>query len=133
MKTNQQKIVKTICRSKLEGADKLTIQKQQQELDRKMNSKAKGTAYENELVKKLKDNDFKEVKRAWGSDGRSMGEAPDVDILADGIKIQAKRRKSIPKWLNLGNCDVVMFREDRSITFVCMTFNDYVKCLKNAQ
>ena len=126
------KIAKKICRSKLDGTDKLTIQKLQQELDRKMNSKAKGTAYENELVKKLKDNDFKEVKRAWGSDGRSMGEAPDVDILADGIKIQAKRRKSIPKWLNLGNCDVVMFREDRGITFVCMTLNDYI-CLKNAQ
>ena len=74
-----------------------------------MNSKAKGTGYENELVKKLEESGFEKVKRAWGSDGRSMGEAPDVDILADGIKIQAKRRKSIPKWLNLGNCDVVMY------------------------
>ena len=127
------KIQNQICRSKLDGADKLTIQKLQQEYDKKMNSKAKGTTYENELVKKLKDNGFKDVKRAWGSDGRSMGEAPDVDIMCDGVKIQAKRRKTIPKWLNLGSCDVVMFREDRSITFVCMTFDDYIKCLKNAQ
>ena len=131
MKANQQKIAKAICRSKLEGADKLTIQKLQQGLD-KMNVKAKGTAYENELVKKLKDNGFKDVKRAWGSDGRSLGQKADVDIVADNVKIQAKRRKAIPKWLSLGNCDVVMFREDRGITFVCMTLDDYI-CLKNAQ
>jgi hypothetical protein len=97
-----------------------------------MNSKAKGTGYENELVKKLKDAGFKNVKRAWGSDGRSMGEAADVDILADSIKVQAKRRKTIPKWLALGNCDVVMYREDRGITFVAMTFDEWVRCLKNA-
>ena len=38
MKANQQKIAKAICRSKLEGADKLTIQKLQHGLD-KMNVK----------------------------------------------------------------------------------------------
>lgn len=93
-------------------------------------SKAKGTGYENELVHKLNEHGFK-AKRAWGSDGRSLGEAPDVDIVADDIKIQAKRRRSIPKWLSLGNCDAVMFREDRGITFVCITFNDWLK-LNNA-
>jgi len=119
-----------ICQAKSEGRSKLYIQKLQQRWD--MNSKAKGTGYENELVKKLKKAGFNKVKRAWGSDGRSMGEAPDVDIKADDFLIQAKRRKSIPKWLSLGNCDVVMFREDRGITFVTMTFDDWVKCLKNA-
>ena len=121
-----------IYRSKLEGRSKKYIQKLQQQWDNAMvNSKRKGTAYENELVEKLKDSGFKNVKRSWGSDGRSLGEASDVDIVADDVKIQAKRRKSIPKYLNLGNCDVVMFREDRGITFVMMTFDDWV-CLKNA-
>ena len=123
-------ISKEICQAKLRGRSKLYIQKLQQRLD--MNSKAKGTGYENELVKKLKEAGFKNVKRAWGSDGRSMGEAADVDILADSIKVQAKRRKTIPKWLALGNCDVVMYREDRGITFVAMTFDEWVRCLKNA-
>jgi len=95
-----------------------------------VNSKRKGTTFENELVQKLNDSGFSKVKRAWGSDGRSMGEAPDVDIVADNIKIQAKRRKAIPKWLNLGNCDVVMFREDRGITFVCMTLDDWIDVQK---
>jgi hypothetical protein len=124
-------LVTKICRSKLEGRSKLYIQKLQQRWD--MNSKAKGTSYENELVKKLKKAGFENVKRAWGSDGRSMGEAADVDILADSIKVQAKRRKTIPKWLSLGNCDVVMYREDRGITFVAMTFDEWVRCLKNVR
>tara|TARA_R100001463_G_scaffold123944_3_gene180838 strand:+ start:913 stop:1323 length:411 start_codon:yes stop_codon:yes gene_type:complete len=128
---SQQKIAKKICLSKLEGADKLQIQKLQQLQDEIMvNSKRKGTTFENELVQKLNDSGFSKVKRAWGSDGRSMGEAPDVDIVADNIKIQAKRRKAIPKWLNLGNCDVVMFREDRGITFVCMTLDDWIDVQK---
>ena len=118
-----------ICLAKLEGRSKLYIQKLQQRWD--MNSKAKGTGYENELVKKLNNAGFKKVKRAWGSDGRSMGESADVDILADKIKIQAKRRKTIPKWLSMGNCDVVMYREDRGITFVAMTFDDWIQCLKS--
>ena len=47
------KIQKKICRSKLDGADKLTIQKLQQEYDKKMNSKAKVTTFEIEVVRKL--------------------------------------------------------------------------------
>ena len=122
-----------ICRSKLEHRSKEEIQKLQQDWDKSMaNSKQKGTGYENELVKKLIAAGFKGVKRAWGSDGRSLGQASDVDIVADKIKIQAKRRKTIPKWLSLGNCDAVMFREDRGITFVVMTFDDWVRCLKDA-
>ena len=123
----------TICRSKLENRSKEEIQKLQQEWDESMaNSKQKGTGYENELVKRLIDAGFTDARRAWGSDGRSLGMEPDVDILTEGIKIQAKRRKAIPKWLRLGNCDAVMFREDRGLTFVMMTFDDWVKCLKNA-
>ena len=94
------------------------------------NSKRKGTAYENEIVSKLKESGFSDVKRAWGSDGRSMGEAPDVDIVADNIKIQAKRRKSIPKWLSLGHCDIVVFREDRGLNFVISTLDDWINVRK---
>jgi hypothetical protein len=120
-----------IYRSKLEGGSKLKIQKLQQLQDKLMaNSKRKGTAYENEIVSKLKESGFSDVKRAWGSDGRSMGEAPDVDIVADDIKIQAKRRKSIPKWLSLGNCDIVVFREDRGLNFVISTLDDWINVRK---
>jgi hypothetical protein len=125
------KVQNQIYRSKLEGGSKLKIQKLQQLQDKLMaNSKRKGTAYENEIVSKLKESGFSDVKRAWGSDGRSMGEAPDVDIVADDIKIQAKRRKSIPKWLSLGNCDIVVFREDRGLNFVISTLDDWINVRK---
>ena len=115
-----------ICRSKLEGRDKLYIQKLQQRWD-DMNSKRKGNTYEHELVKMLNKAGFTNVVRAWGSDGRSIGQRADVDLVADGIKIQAKRRKVIPKWLSLGSCDVLMFRGDREFTRVSMRFEDWVK------
>lgn len=93
-------------------------------------SKTKGNSYERELVSQLQDAGYS-VKRAWGSDGRSMGYTEDVDILAKKdkkkLKIQAKRRKSIPKWLAFGNCDLVMCREDRGETIVLMKLKDWLK------
>ena len=99
--------MKKIYRSKLDGKNKLHIQKLQQEWDEEVNSKAKGTGYENELVKKLLEAGFKDVKRAWGSDGRSLGWHEEVDITVttgdsmenDFYKFQVKGRKSIADYL----------------------------------
>ena len=92
-------------------------------------AKTKGNTYERELVDQLSQAGYK-VKRAWGSDGRSMGYTEDVDIVAkknkQTFKIQAKRRKSIPKWLAFGNCDLVMCREDRGETIVLMKLKDWL-------
>ena len=91
-------------------------------------SSRKGYAYEKELAEQLTEEGFK-CQRAWGSDGRSMGVEPDVDIIADGIKIQAKRRKAIPKWLELGSCDVVMFRGDHRESLAVIPMKEYVRIL----
>jgi hypothetical protein len=91
-------------------------------------SSRKGYAYERELIEQLTKEGFK-CQRAWGSDGRSIGVEPDVDIIADDIKIQAKRRKAIPKWLELGNCDVVMFRGDHRESFAVIPVKEYVRLL----
>lgn len=92
-------------------------------------SKTKGNTYERELVNILADNGFK-AKRSWGSDGRSLGLTEDVDILATKkkktYKIQAKRRRQIPQWLKLGNCDLVMVREDRGDTLVILKLEDWL-------
>ena len=80
-------------------------------------SKAKGNRFEKECVEKLKSMNYKDVKRAWGSNGLALGHAEDVDILADGIKIQCKVRKTVPKWLALGTCDWVLFKEDRGAIY----------------
>ena len=87
-------------------------------------SKAKGNRFEHECVDKLKDMGLKDVKRSWGSNGLALGLTEDVDILADDIKIQCKVRKTIPKWLALGNCDLVLFKEDRGEIFVIQKLKD---------
>tara|TARA_Y100001938_G_C8056174_1_gene414508 strand:+ start:1248 stop:1538 length:291 start_codon:yes stop_codon:yes gene_type:complete len=77
-------------------------------------SKAKGNRFEYECVRVLEEQGHKSVRRAFASDGRSLPDCDeDVDILADGIKIQCKVRKTIPKWLQLGTCDWVLVKEDR--------------------
>ena len=42
-------------------------------------SKRKGTRFENEIVQNLNENGIK-AKRAWGSNGKSLGLEEDVDI-----------------------------------------------------
>lgn len=77
-------------------------------------SKAKGNRFEYECVDALKELGYTNVRRAFASDGRSLPDCDeDVDILADGVKIQCKVRKTIPKWLQLGTCDWVLVKEDR--------------------
>ena len=87
-------------------------------------SKAKGNRFEHECVDRLKEMGLKDVKRSWGSNGLALGLTEDVDILADDIKIQCKVRKAIPKWLALGNCDLVLFKEDRGEIFVIQKLKD---------
>ena len=87
-------------------------------------SKAKGNRFEHECVDRLKEMGLKDVKRSWGSNGLALGLTEDVDILADDIKIQCKVRKTIPKWLALGNCDLVLFKEDRGEIFVIQKLKD---------
>ena len=88
-------------------------------------SKAKGNRFEYEIVEILNDNGIAS-KRAYASNGLSLGFTEDVDILVKdffGIKdfkIQAKRRAALPKYLALGNCDAVVVREDREVPMVLM-------------
>jgi Holliday junction resolvase len=95
-------------------------------------SKAKGNTYEREIVDTLKDYGFTGVKRAWGSDGRSLGWSEKVDIIARKkgfYKIQCKRRRVIPKWLSLKSVDLVMTRADRGDTIVVLTLEKFMKII----
>ena len=95
-------------------------------------SKTKGNTYEREIVELLQAFGYK-AERAWGSDGRSIGMPADVDVVADTgfskLKIQCKRRKQIPKWLQLGNSNIVVFRADRKESYAILKFDDLLKCL----
>ena len=97
-------------------------------------SKIKGNAYERELVIFFKQRGY-DAERARGSDGRSLGMEEDVDgyfkLTRTGKKIkwQAKRRRSIPKWLATGNSDIVLVREDRGDSHVVLDLNLFIKLI----
>lgn len=96
-------------------------------------SKIKGNTYERELVNSAKESGL-ESKRAYASDGRSLGYHEEVDLLVDGKRIQAKRRKSIARYLLPNeNVDAVAFRPDRGETVVLITWWEYLDLLKGAK
>jgi len=92
-------------------------------------SKRKGNAFERELVDYAKGWGFKAV-RAWGSNGRAMGEHEEVDLKIEEYKVQAKRRKTLPKYLKCEHTDLVAFREDRGKTYYLMEQDTFLTILK---
>ena len=90
-------------------------------------SKQKGNRFEREIVDKAKDRGLKDSKRAWGSNGMSLGEHPEVDCLIDGYKIQAKVRKRLPKYLIPSDeVDAVVFKQDRGEILMLIRYEDWL-------
>ena len=89
-------------------------------------SKVKGNTYEREIVR-LFESSGVECKRAWGSNGQSLGLHEEVDCLAEGdLRIQAKRRKNIAKWLKPSEVvDAVVVREDRGETYIIIRLEEF--------
>ena len=94
-------------------------------------SKVKGNTYEREVVEKFKEQGI-DCKRAWGSNGQSLGMHEEVDCLANGeLRIQAKRRKNIAKWLKPSVfVDAVVVREDRGQNFIILRLEDFLEDYK---
>ncbi len=90
-------------------------------------SKRKGNGYERELVDQAKGLGM-EAKRGWGSNGESMGEAADVDLLVAGHRLQAKRRGKLPAYLQIpDSCRAVVFRQDNDQSLVLMRWGDFLR------
>ena len=94
-------------------------------------SKIKGNKFERDIVKAVELHDIKAV-RAWGSNGASIGQHPEVDLLInDEIKVQAKVRKALPKWIRPSeNVDVQIIKEDRGKMYVVQELNDWLINIK---
>ena len=95
-------------------------------------SKAKGNRFEREIVDAVELHDVKCV-RAWGSNGRALGHHEEVDIVItdpatwDDIKVQAKVRKALPKWIKPSQeVDVQIIKEDRGKIYVVQELNDWL-------
>ena len=85
-------------------------------------SKRKGNRFEREIVRQAEMAGL-EAERAYASNGQSLGEVKDCDVLIrgrgddvlDALRVQAKRRKSHAQYLHPPEgTDAVVLREDRA-------------------
>ena len=91
------------------------------------NNRARGFGYEREVVNLAKSKGLV-ARRAWGSDGRTLGLTADVDIIIEGLgATQAKRVKKLPAYLHIpSSCAGVVFRMDRGESFILLRLDEYL-------
>lgn len=93
------------------------------------NPRKKGFAFEREVCKAARDVGLP-AQRAYASDGRSLGERADVDVVVASLRIQCRRRRKIASFLRVPDgCDIVCFREDRGGTLVLMPYEKLLELL----
>jgi len=91
--------------------------------------KRKGSRFERLIVKIAQLRGFAS-KRAWASDGRSLGMHSEVDVVVDDFKIQAKCRKSLAKYLKPSeHVDWQVIKEDRGKVYVILEFDKLLETL----
>ena len=96
-------------------------------------SKIKGNKFERDCCKKAELFEIPS-KRAWGSDGRSMGLNPEVDMVIgdkkynDETHIQCKIRKRLPEYIFPKDdaIDCQLIREDRGEAYIVIRYDDYL-------
>jgi Holliday junction resolvase len=92
-------------------------------------SKIKGNTFEREVVNQAKEFGLKSI-RAYASNGKSLGEAEDVDVKIEWLLGQCKRRKRIAQWLKPPeSCDIALVREDRGETYVIIEYGNFLEML----
>jgi len=94
-------------------------------------SKAKGSRLERAIVKAFTDAGH-DCKRAWGSNGRSIGMPDDVDNVAtvNGVqlRIQAKARKKVADFMKPpASCNAAIIKEDRGDMLIVLRLQDFLQ------
>ena len=94
-------------------------------------SKQKGNRFERSIVDKAHSYGVK-GERAWGSNGRSLGMHEEVDVLLEGdLRIQAKCRKNIAKWLKPSEeVDAVVVKENRGEIYIILRYAEFLEDYK---
>lgn len=96
-------------------------------------NKIRGNNLEREIV-----NDAKNIglsaKRAYASDGRSLGKSEVVDVIVEHTTIQAKRRKKVAQWLypdyHGDDVDAVVTRMDRKEALAIIPLKRFLRLLQ---
>lgn len=96
-------------------------------------NKIRGNNLEREIVNTAKDMGLS-AKRAYASDGRSLGKSEVVDVIVEDTCIQAKRRKKVAQWLypsyHGDDVDVVVTRMDRKESLAIIPLKRFLQLLK---
>jgi len=93
-------------------------------------SKRKGNRYEREIVRQAEAAGL-DARRAYASNGRSLGEAETVDVTVEGFRVQAKRRKKLAKYLTPPEgCDCVAVREARGESLVVLPYDRFLELIQ---
>ena len=94
-------------------------------------SKVKGSKFERDVVNKAKEFGL-ESKRAYASNGESLGMHAEVDLIIEDYKIQAKIRKSIASYLVPNeNVDAQVIREDRGEAYIVLKLEDWLEFISS--
>ena len=94
-------------------------------------SKAKGNNFERECVNIAKEMGIKKCIRAYASDGRSLGQSSECDIMINQYRLQCKIRKQLPKFLNLDpdKIDGVLIRQDRKKPLILIDYEHFLELI----
>jgi len=96
-------------------------------------NKVKGNTYERALVNQAKALGLEAV-RAYASDGRSLGKSEKVDLIIEGVTIQAKRRKQLAAYMMIpDNVDIVVMRGDREESLAVVPFEKILRLIKEGK
>lgn len=96
-------------------------------------SKAKGNRAEKKVVDLLTEHGILDTKRAWGSNGRALGCHEEVDVLANGCKIQVKARKALPSIIRdalTEHVDAAILYADRQPPVVVIKLEEFTRMLR---
>ena len=96
-------------------------------------SKRKGNFYEREIVKQAQAMGLNS-ERAYASNGKSLGLSEKVDVVVNGVSIQAKRRKVIAKYINIPkDVDMVVIRQDGGESLAVVPFKKILELIKSGK
>ena len=94
-------------------------------------SKVKGNKFERDVVNKAKELGL-DSKRAYASNGESLGMHAEVDLIIEDYKIQAKIRKSIASYLIPNeNVDAQVIRQDRGEAYIVLRLEDWLEVISS--
>ena len=94
-------------------------------------SRRKGFGFEREEVNRAREMGL-ESDRAYGSNGRALGQHEECDIVVEGIPFQCKRKKSLAAYLKPSeHVFGQVFREDRGESYVLLRTEDMWKIIRH--